>query len=74
MSSVQKLAENLADDVLAAQDEIGNDRLFIEIGAVLLSSSQTLEEAFMTECRVRLAEKKARAALAAKLAEFRKGG
>ena len=73
MSSISSLAETLADDVLAAQEEIGNDRLFVEIGAVLAAASQTLEEAFLTECRIRLAERKARAALAAKLEAHRSG-
>ncbi|MEM6728859.1 MAG: hypothetical protein AAF618_10195 [Pseudomonadota bacterium] len=72
MSSLDTLAQKLADDVLAAQEETGNDRLFVEIGQVLLASSQTLEEAFMTECRIRMAEKKARDALEAKLEAFRK--
>ncbi|MEM8592696.1 MAG: hypothetical protein AAGF13_09230 [Pseudomonadota bacterium] len=71
MSTVQTLAQKLADDVLAAQVETGNDRLFVEIGAVLAAASQTLEEAFLTECRIRMAEEKARAALAAKLAAHR---
>ncbi|MCH2077617.1 MAG: hypothetical protein MK180_12205 [Rhodobacteraceae bacterium] len=71
MSSIDKLAEKLADDVFKAQDETGNDRLFVEIGNVLAAASQTLEEAFLTECRVRLAEQKARAALEAKLANHR---
>lgn len=73
MSSIDKLAEKLADDVLAAQEETGNDRLFVEIGAVLAAASQTLEEAFLTECRIRLAERKARDALNAKLAAHRGG-
>ncbi|MEL6915044.1 MAG: hypothetical protein AAFP13_11130 [Pseudomonadota bacterium] len=71
MSSVERIAIKLADDVLAAQDETGNDRLFVEIGNVLAAASQTLEEAFLTECRIRLAEQKARAALEAKLAAHR---
>ncbi|MEM9437828.1 MAG: hypothetical protein AAGA15_12375 [Pseudomonadota bacterium] len=74
MSSIEKLAEKLADDVLEAQEELGNDRLFVEIGNVLAAASQTLEEAFLTECRIRLAERKARAALQAKLDEHRRAG
>ncbi|MEM6275993.1 MAG: hypothetical protein AAF714_03525 [Pseudomonadota bacterium] len=71
MSSIDRLAEKLAEDVFAAQEETGNDRLFVEIGDVLAAASQTLEEAFLTECRVRLAEQKARAALEAKLSAHR---
>lgn len=68
MGTIDTLAAKLADDVMAAQEEIGNDRLFVEIGQVLAAASQTLEEAFLTECRVRLAEQKARDALARALA------
>jgi len=71
MSSVETLATKLADDVLEAQEETGNDRLFVEIGNVLAAASQTLEEAFLTECRIRLAERKARDALSAKLEAHR---
>lgn len=74
MNSIERLATQLAEDVLAAQDEIGNDRLFVEIGTVLAAASQTLEEAFLTECRIRLAERKARVALETKLHAFRSGG
>ncbi len=70
-SSVQSLAVKLADDVLAAQVETGNDRLFVEIGNELATASQTLEEAFLTECRIRMAEAKARQSLEAKLAAYR---
>ncbi|MEO0485124.1 MAG: hypothetical protein AAF092_04335 [Pseudomonadota bacterium] len=73
MSTVNTLAAALADDVLAAQEETGNDRLFVEIGAVLATASQTLEEAFMTECRIRMAEQKARSALATALQHHRAG-
>ncbi|MEO0677897.1 MAG: hypothetical protein AAFZ02_10100 [Pseudomonadota bacterium] len=71
MSALDDLATKLADDVLNAQEELGNDRLFVEIGNVLAAASQTLEEAFLTECRIRLAERKARDVLNAKLAEHR---
>lgn len=73
-SALQTLASKLADDVLKAQDETGDDRLFVKIGDVLAAASQTLEEAFLTECRVRLAERKGRAALDAFLAEHRGEG
>ena len=58
--SVSMLAAKLAEDVLAVQDATGEDRLYIELGNVLGSSSQTLEEAFLTEVRIRLAERGAR--------------
>lgn len=69
--TLERLASKLADDVMAAQKETGNDRLFTEIGRVLGEASQTLEEAFLTEFRIRLAEGKAREFLGQYLATER---
>ena len=54
------MAAKLAEDTLAVMEETGNDRLYVEVGNYLAASSQSLEEAFLTEVRVRLAERKAR--------------
>ncbi len=59
MSSVETLAQKLATDTLKIQDATGEDRLFMEVAQVLAASSQTLEEAFLTEIRVHLAARKA---------------
>ena len=50
-----------------SQEKTGEDRLFMEVGEVLGASSQTLEEAFLTAIRTRMAELKGRAFLASKL-------
>lgn len=71
MSTLQTLAAQLGEDVMKAMDETGDDRLFMEIAGVIGAASQTLEEAFLTDVRVRLAERKARAALERKLAQHR---
>lgn len=71
MNTIERLAEKLAIDVLAAQKEVGDERFYVEIGNLLAAASQSLEEAFLTEMRVRLAEEKARAVLNSKLAAFR---
>ncbi|MBU2993167.1 hypothetical protein Q4555_01790 [Octadecabacter sp. 1_MG-2023] len=68
--TVTKLAAKLAEDVVDVQDATGESRLFIELGEVIGSASQTLEEAFMTEVRIRLAERVARKYLDAKIAEL----
>lgn len=68
--SLLRLADNLADDVMAMQDASGQDRLFMEVSAVLGASSQTLEEAFLTAVRVRMAERKARDFLVTKAREL----
>ena len=54
-ATTEKLAIELADDCMKAMELTGNDRLYTEVGKVLGASSQTLEEAFLTEMRVRLA-------------------
>ena len=69
MGTIERLAEKLAEDTLKVQDAIGEDRLFMEIGSVLAAASQSLEEAFLTEMRVRLAERTARNFLSKKLAD-----
>jgi hypothetical protein len=68
---VIELANRLAEECLAVQDEIDHDRLFMEVGDVLGASSQTLEEAFLTAVRTRMANDKGRAFLAKKLATHR---
>jgi len=60
MSTIETLAQKLAVDTLKVQDATGEDRLYVEVGQVLGAASQSLEESFLTEMRVRLAERKAR--------------
>ena len=68
--SLIKLAAKLAEDCLEIQKISGDDRMFIELGEIIGAASQTLEEAFLTECRIRLAEQGARKFLDAKIAEL----
>ncbi|UWQ55621.1 hypothetical protein [Leisingera caerulea] len=68
MSTIETLAQKLAVDTLKVQDASGEDRLYVEVGQVLGAASQSLEEAFLTEIRVRLAERKAREFLNQKVA------
>ncbi|CRL11328.1 hypothetical protein NIT7321_02182 [Phaeobacter italicus] len=63
MSTIETLAQKLAADTLKVQDATGEERLYMEVSQVLGAASQSLEEAFLTEMRVRLAERKARAFL-----------
>ncbi|KIN72424.1 hypothetical protein [Sulfitobacter guttiformis] len=69
--AVIRMANQLAEECLAVQKETGEDRLFMEVGDVLGASSQTLEEAFLTAIRTRMAEQKGRAFLANKLKKHR---
>jgi hypothetical protein len=72
MSTLATLASKLADDTMEAMKLTGEDRLYVEIGDLLSASSQTLEEAYLTEVRVRLAEIGARRFLENKVAAARK--
>ncbi|PSL19309.1 hypothetical protein [Shimia abyssi] len=71
MGTIDTLAAKLAEDTLKAQRITGDDRLFVEVGTVLAAASQSLEEAYLTEIRVRLAEEKARAFLVNKVKQSR---
>lgn len=71
MASTQDLAASLAEECLAVQQETGDERLFMEVAQLIGASSQTLEEAFLTAVRTRMADAKGRAFLAQKRAEHR---
>lgn len=74
MASLQEMADQLADDVLAAEAELGDDRFYEKVAKVLMAASPTFQEAYMTAVRVRLAERRGREflekALAAKRGEI----
>ena len=70
---VIEMANKLAEETLAVQNELGNDRLFMEVGDVLGASSQTLEEAFLTAIRTRMANDAGRRFLAQKLKAHQAG-
>ena len=68
---VIEMANKLAEECLAVQGEVGNDRLFMKVGDVLGASSQTLEEAFLTAVRTRMANDSARRFLGQQLKAHR---
>ncbi len=57
-------ANELADLALAEAEACGEDKIVDRIGEILGTSSQSLEEAYLTAIRVRRAEKRARTLLA----------
>ena len=69
MGTIETLAAKLAEDTVKLMDATGQDRMYVEVGNVLAAASQSLEEAFLTEVRVRLAERTARRFLNKKFAE-----
>lgn len=56
MRVVEELADNLAKDAI----ELANDDIIYETAKVLVATSSTMEEAYMTSIRIRLAERRAR--------------
>ena len=73
MGVLEDLADKLAIDVLAAQDELGDDRFYDKMSKVLGELSPTTQEAFMTSIRIRLAERRGRDFLNRSLAAKRAG-
>lgn len=70
MSSLtQELAEKLAEDTFKVMKATGDDRFFMEVAKVIGASSTTLEEAYLTAVRVRMAERRARAFLLERLSQ-----
>ena len=74
MSLIDDLAEKLSADVLNAMDELGDDRLHEQVSKVLLAASPTVQEAFMTCMRFRLAERRGRKFLEQTIKAAREGG
>jgi hypothetical protein len=66
-SLLEQIADALARDVLRVAQELGDDDLVGEISKVVGTSSPTTQEAFNTAVRVRMAEGRARKALAERL-------
>lgn len=71
MGTIETLAAKLAEDTMTVMDATGEDRLYVEIGNVLSAASQSLEEAYLTEVRVRLAERAARRFLMRRAGELK---
>ncbi len=69
--TINTLAAKLAEDTLKVMDETGDDRFYMEVGTLLAASSQSLEEAFLTEIRVRLSERQARQFVIKRLTDHR---
>ncbi|WP_164659090.1 hypothetical protein [Tropicibacter sp. Alg240-R139] len=69
--TIETLASKLAEDTVKVMDQTGEDRLYVEVGNALAAASQSLEEAYLTEVRVRLAERVGRKFLIKKATEFK---
>ena len=77
MATLQEMADQLAEDVLAAEEELGDDRFYEKVAKVIMAASPTFQEAYITSVRVRLAERPGREflkqALAARRGEVDEG-
>jgi hypothetical protein len=60
MRVVEELADNLAKDEIELANKLGNDDIIYETAKVLVATSSTMEEAYMTSIHVRLTEQRAR--------------
>ena len=67
MGFLDDMADEIAVAALADELRSGDDKIVAQIGEILGSSSQTLQEAYLTAIRVRRAEKRAKALLAERL-------
>ncbi|MDT8855709.1 hypothetical protein RNZ50_11920 [Paracoccaceae bacterium Fryx2] len=71
MGIAEDLADALARDVIAAMDELGDDTLVDQVSKILIATSSTTQEAFMTSVKVRISERRARRFLDDRLAAAR---
>jgi hypothetical protein len=74
MSVLEDMGDALALEVIAAMEELGDERFFDKVSKVLLDASPTMQEAFLTAYRVRVAERRGRAFIEASLKAKREGG
>ncbi len=71
MPTTEELGIALAEDVLKAVDETGDEGIVNEINKIVEAASSALQEAYMAAVRAQRAETKARQFLNAKLKRAR---
>ncbi len=74
MGVVEDLGDALAIETLKAMEELDNDRFHNEVSRVVGASSPTLQEAFLTSMRIRMAAERGRKFVEATLKAKREGG
>ena len=70
MGVLEDMAEELAADTMKAQDKLGEPYLYEEVARIIGAASTTLEEAYLTAMRVRLAERRGRIFLEKRIREL----
>jgi hypothetical protein len=73
MALINDLCDALARDVIAAMDELGDDKFHEKISKMLLDQSPTTQEIYLSSVRGLLAERRARAFMEAALKAKREG-
>jgi hypothetical protein len=73
MSVVETLGDGLAKTTLEAMEHIDDDRFYEKVSRVIGASSPTLQEAYLTAIRVRLAERRGREFVEKALAAAKSG-
>lgn len=71
MQLLENLADELAKEALSLAADDQDNTLVNELSLAIGASSQTMQEAFLTAVRVRRAEKRARALIAAERNKLR---
>lgn len=71
MALLDDMADELAQLALADEARSKDETIVAQVAEILGSSSQTLQEGFLTAVRVRRAEERAKAVLAERLARFK---
>ncbi len=74
MGVVEDLGDELARQTMAAMEELGDDRYYYEVAKVVGASSPTLQEAFLTSMRIRLAAARGQKFVEETLRSRRTGG
>jgi hypothetical protein len=69
MAFTEDMADEIAQLALADELRTGDESIIQKVAEILGSSSQTLQEAYLTSIRVRRAEKRAREMLAERAAK-----
>jgi len=69
LTYLESIADSLAQKALADSENLDDNTVIDQMAAVISSSSQTLEEAFLTAVRIRRAEIRAQSVLDVRYAE-----
>lgn len=74
MGVLEDLADEIARDTLVAMEQLKDDRYFYEVAKVIGASSPTLQEAYLTSMRVRMAAIRGKKFVADTMKALREGG